>query len=252
MNKISIIVQARTSSTRLSKKVLKDINGKPMILHIVNRLKKIKNVDQIILATTNNKEDDILAKIAKENNISIFRGDELDVLGRYYNCAKKFDSDPIIRITADCPLIEPSLVDEMLNFYLINDYDYVSNTLEPTFPDGLDIEIFSNTSLKNAEKNAKLPSEREHVTPYIKKNSNLFKTFNFKNKVDLSHIRLTVDEKEDLELIRKIFSIFNPKLDFTLNDVIFLLEKTPELLKINSKFQRNEGYLESLKKDNFT
>lgn len=248
-SRISIIIQARVNSERLPNKILKEIVGKPMILHIVNRLKKIKNVDQIILATTNNKEDDVVVDVAKKNNLLIFRGDEKDVLNRFYNCATYFEADPIIRITADCPLIDPSLVDEILNFYLNNDYDYVSNTIYPTYPDGLDAEIFSFSSLKNAAENATLSSEREHVTPYIKKNPKLFKLFNFENKIDLSDIRLTVDEEEDLKLIRQIYSTLNSKSDFTLNDVLNLFQKNPKLLKINSKFKRNEGYLESLRQD---
>jgi spore coat polysaccharide biosynthesis protein SpsF len=247
--KISIIIQARVDSKRLPNKILKEIIGKPMILHIINRLKKIKNIDQIILATTNKKEDDVIADIAKKNNIFIFRGDDNDVLKRFYDCAIHFEADPIIRITADCPLIDPSLVNEILNFYLNNNYDYVSNTIHPTYPDGLDTEIFSFSSLKNATKNATLPSEREHVTPYIKKHQTIFKSFNFQSTDDLSHIRLTVDEKEDLKLIRQIYSILNSKVDFTLNDVLNLIQKKPELLQINSKFKRNEGYLESLSKD---
>ena len=247
--KTSIIIQARTGSHRLPKKVLTSIERKPMIWHVINRLKKVNRVDQIILATTRKKEDERLIQIANDCGIEIFHGKANDVLDRYYNCALEFNADPIIRITADCPLIDYEIINKMLKFFKSNQFDYVCNNLPPTFPDGLDVEIFSFKSLKKSFEKAKLKSEHEHVTPFIRKNKNNFKIYNYKNKKDLSKYRFTVDEKEDLKFIRKIFTKFQPQTNIVLKDILKVLDKNPELLKINNGIIRNEGYLKSLKKD---
>lgn len=247
--KTSIIIQARTGSHRLPRKVLASIERKPMIWHVVNRLKKVNGVDQIILATTRKKEDEKLIQIANDCDVRIFQGKANDVLDRYYNCAIKFNADPIIRITADCPLIDYDIINKMLKIFELNKFDYVCNNFPPTFPDGLDVEIFSFKSLKKSFEKAKLRSEREHVTPFIRKNENNFKVHNYKNKKDLSKYRFTVDEKEDLKFIRKIFTKFQPQTNIILKDILKILDENPELLKINNKIIRNEGYLKSLKKD---
>lgn len=248
-SRITVIIQVRVGSQRLPKKVLKKILGKPMILYVLKRVKRIKNIEQIVIATTIQKEDDIIVKIAKENGIAVFRGSEIDVLDRYYNCAKKFNADPIIRITSDCPLIDPFLVDDILEFYMKHNFDYVSNTIVPTYPDGLDIEIFSFKTLENAAINAKMRSEREHVSPYIKNHPEKFKLYNYMNKKDLSTYRWTVDEKKDLIFVRKIFKKMNPKSVFGYEKILELLSKFPELSEINQNFIRNEGYEKSLKND---
>ena len=167
--KITVLIQARTGSSRLPRKVLAEIENKKLIWHVINRVKHIKSVEQIALITTTNKDDQILLDIAEENGILGFAGDEFDVLNRHFQCAKKINADPIIRITSDCPLIDPYIVEDMLTIFLKNDYDYVSNVTPPTFPDGLDTEIFSFNTLEKAVHEAKLASEREHVTPYISK-----------------------------------------------------------------------------------
>jgi spore coat polysaccharide biosynthesis protein SpsF len=247
--KITVMIQARTGSNRLSGKVLSEIENKSMIWHVINRIKNIKSVQQIVLITTNEKSDQILLDIAKDEGIEGFAGDTTNVLNRHYQCALKMSADPIIRITSDCPIIDPCLVEEMLQFFLKHNYDYVSNIHPATYPDGLDTEIFSFETLEKTSSNAKLNSEKEHVTPYMEKHPELFSIFNFENNEDLSHIRLTVDQKEDLELIQKIYSIMSPKIDFGLNEIKDILSKHPELFKINSKYARNEGYLKSLKED---
>ena len=180
--KVTCIIQARTRSERLPNKVLKEIENLPMICHIINRVKKAKNIDQIILATSNTDTDKILLDIAKKFKIIGFAGDEKDVLDRFYNAAITYAANPIVRITGDCPLVDPILLDKMVEFYQANDYDYMSNTIERTFPDGLDIEIFSSEVLKISNKEAKWLSEREHVTPYILKNQNDFRIYNYKNR----------------------------------------------------------------------
>lgn len=248
--KITVMIQTRTGSNRLPGKVLSNIENKSMIWHVINRVKKIKSVQQISLITTKEKDDQVLLQIAENEGIIGFAGSTKDVLDRHYQCALKINADPIIRITSDCPLIDPFIVEDMLQFYLKNDFDYVSNVYPPTYPDGLDTEIFSFNTLKNTAQNAKLNSEREHVTPYITKHPDLFKIYNFKNDKDLSNIRLTVDQKEDLELIRQIYSMMNSKPNFALNDILNLISKKPELLKINSKIKRNQSYLKSLQEDN--
>jgi len=178
--KITVLIQARTGSSRLPEKVLAEIEGRQLVWHVINRVKKIKSVQQVVLITTTKKNDKILLDLAQKNNIMGFSGDEFDVLDRHYQCAKKMNADPIIRITSDCPLIDPYLVEEILQFFLENNYDYVSNVIPPTYPDGLDTEIFTFKTLEKAANEAKLLSEREHVTPYISKNPSKFKLYNYK------------------------------------------------------------------------
>lgn len=247
--KITVMIQARTGSSRLSGKVLSQIENKPMIWHVINRVKKIESVQQIALITTEKESDQVLLDIAKNEDIIGFAGDTTNVLNRHYQCALKISADPIIRITSDCPIIDPYLVEEMLQFFLTHNYDYVSNIHPATYPDGLDVEIFSFQTLEKTFLDAKLNSEKEHVTPYMEKHPELFNIFNFENNEDLSHIRLTVDQKEDLELIQNLYSVMSPKNDFGLNEIKDIFSKNPELFRINSKYRRNEGYLKSLKED---
>src|SRR5207302_10477181 len=183
------MIQARTGSSRLPKKVLAKIENKPMIWYVINRVKKIRNIEQIILITTRKKTDRVLLKIAEKNGITGFAVDTLDVLDRHFQCALLYDADPIIRITGDCPLIDHIIVEKMLQFYLSHEYDYVSNILPPTFPDGLDTEILSFKTLKALAGIAKLKSDREHVTTYVKNNPHKFKIFNYENDYDLTGYR---------------------------------------------------------------
>ena len=247
--KVTCIIQARTRSERLPNKVLKEIENLPMICHIINRVKKAKNIDQIILATSNTETDKILLDIAKKFKIIGFAGDEKDVLDRFYNAAITYAANPIVRITGDCPLVDPILLDKMVEFYQANDYDYMSNTIERTFPDGLDIEIFSSEVLKISNKEAKWLSEREHVTPYILKNQNDFRIYNYKNKQNLSNLRWCVDEEDDLIMIRKIYQEMRPNQFFSTDDALKIILKRPDISKINSGIMTNEGYEKSLKND---
>lgn len=249
---ILAILQARTSSNRLPNKVLLDICGKPMIEWQIQRMKLSKKINQIVLATSNLKEDRILAKIAKRNNIDSFCGDLNDVLKRFYDCSLRYNSDHIVRITGDCPLIDPNIIDKTISFHLENNFDYTSNSLEPTFPDGFDIEIFKSNLLKIANKNAKLKFQREHITQYFIKNANIFKLGSFKNNIDYNKIRLTVDEIQDYELVKIIFEkLVHKKESFLFSDILDLFNNEPELLKINSKFLRNEGLINSIKEENY-
>ncbi|KKG07363.1 cytidylyltransferase domain-containing protein [Methanosarcina sp. 2.H.A.1B.4] len=245
------VIQARMGSTRLPGKVMLEISGKPILWHVANRVSKSQLIDGFVVATTTNHEDNDIEKFCKENGISVFRGSEDDVLDRYYLCAKKFNIENIIRITADCPLHDPSVIDLVIEKYRRGNYDYISNIDPPTYPDGIDVEIFSFEALEKAWSNASLVSEREHVTPYIRKHKDLFKVGNVENVKDLSAHRWTLDQVEDFELIKQIYGAFK-ELDsemFYMTDILKLLDEYPELVSINSDIKRNAGYIKSLNKD---
>jgi spore coat polysaccharide biosynthesis protein SpsF len=220
-----------------------------MIWYSIERIKKIQGVKQVILATTKNSQDKILLRIAKECNILSFTGKTYDVLDRYYQCAIEFNADPIIRITGDCPLIDPVIIKKMLEKYMKNDYDYLTNTFPPTFPDGLDVEIFSFKTLQKIVREAKLSSEKEHVTSYIHNHPKKFNISNYKNNEDLSKFRLTVDEKQDMTLIKKIYKKMKPKVNFSMKSILKIISEEPNILKINSNISRNKGYVRSIKRD---
>lgn len=252
---LGIIIQARMGSTRLPGKMAKKINGKTVLQWVILRVQKIKIPKKVVLATTLEKADDILEKIARQNKILVFRGSTNNVLDRCFQAAKRFKLDPIVRITADCPVLDIKITEQVIDFYLKNQkkFDYVSNVHPPTFPDGLDIEVFSFKALEKCWKNAKLKSEREHVTPYIANHREIFRIGNVKRKgKDLSALRLTLDEPKDLILLRKIYSYLYPiKKFFTLKDILKLFSQKPELLKINQNIKRNEGLLKSIKNDKY-
>ena len=242
------IIQARMGSTRLPGKMMKLIIGKPLIWHVINRATKAKFVDKVVLATTSNENNKVLIKKAEECGIESFIGSESDVLDRFYQCAKKFNARNIVRLTGDCPLIDPDIMDDVVTLFKQNKLDYASNVLPPTYPDGLDVEVFSFTALEKTWKEAKLKSEREHVTPYIWKNQKIFKRMTLKNKENLSDIRLTIDEKEDLVVVNNILKEINSD-DYELNDIIKVIKEKPYLLKTNKNIKRNEGYEKSLRED---
>lgn len=245
------VIQARTGSTRLSGKVMLEISGKPVLWHVINRVSKSQLIDALVVATTTSREDDKIEEFCNQISIPIFRGSEDDVLDRYYQCTRKFNVENIVRITADCPLHDPSVIDLVIKKYRTGYYDYVSNIDPPTYPDGVDVEVFSSDALEKAWRNASLVSEREHVTPYIKKHKDLFKIGNVENKEDLSSYRWTLDQAEDFEFIQKIYGKFKESNtdEFYTQDIIGLLEKNPELKGINSAIQRNEGYMRSVNED---
>jgi spore coat polysaccharide biosynthesis protein SpsF (cytidylyltransferase family) len=248
--KVVVCVEARMGSSRLPGKVLKTILDKPMLQLMIERIRHSKQIDEIIVATTVNKKDDAIEKLCKKLNINVFRGNCEDVLDRYYKAAIEHHADIVVRITGDCPLIDPSVVDKAIHCFLDNDYDYVSNTLEPTYPDGLDVEVFSFKVLEIAWNESDLLSDREHVTPYIKNHPEKFKLHNMKYAKDFFYLRWTVDQKEDLDFVREIFDrLYSKKQLFFMEDILKLLKTYPELEKINAGIQRNEGYLSSLKKN---
>jgi spore coat polysaccharide biosynthesis protein SpsF len=246
-----LITQARSGSTRLPGKVLKYINGKSLLQIHLDRLDECKSVSNIIVATTTNSEDQTIFDKAIEWGFDAFMGSEFDVLDRFYQAVKDKNADWIVRVTSDCPLIDPILVDEVVDFVQSSDKDYGSNTFIENYPDGQDIEVFKFSALRNAWENAGLLSEREHVTPYIRNNSDvkggsLFTAINFDCDFDFSKIRMTVDEMEDFELI----SILVNKLGTTktwLEYTKYIIDN--KLTTINSSITRNQGLLKSLKND---
>lgn len=237
------IVQARVGSTRLPGKVLKKICEKTVLEHDVDRLKQVKNIDEIIIATTELERDDSIVEECKRLNVNYFRGSEENVLSRYYYAAKENNADVVVRVTSDCPLIDPEVSSRIIDFYFKNreKYDYVSNTIDRTYPRGLDTEVFSFKALERAFKEATLERDKEHVTPYIWDNPEKFRLAQYKNDLDYSYLRWTLDTKEDYELINEIYKeLYDGKNKFYLDDILKLLERKPELKKINQHIKQKE------------
>jgi glutamate-1-semialdehyde 2,1-aminomutase len=237
---IIAVLQARMGSTRFPNKVMKEILGRPMIELLLERLSKSKNIDKIIVAIPSDPQNTLLAEHLMKLNYEVYKGSENDVLDRYYQAVKKYMPDIIVRITGDCPLIDPVLVDAIIDKHKSGSADYTSNTLTPTYPDGLDTEVFSFASLENANENAEKQEDREHVTPFIKTQP-VFNVENYANKEDLSAERWTVDEAEDFEVIKKVFEYFHPRIDFSWKEIYELSKKHPEFFQMNRHLIRNEG-----------
>lgn len=234
------IIQARYNSTRFEGKILKKICNRTLLEILILRLKKSKLIDKIVVATTVSKIDLLIVKICQKNKINYFRGSEKNVLRRFFFAAKKYKANNIVRITSDCPLMDPILVDNMLAKHLFFNNDYTSNTLAPTFPDGLDIEIFKFSVLEKTFKHAKSTYDKEHVTPFIKRNIN-FKQMNFYSKSNLSQIRLTIDYEEDLLLLNNIFKFFKYNIFINYEDIKKLYKIKPDFFKLNKMYIRDEG-----------
>ena len=246
-----VIIQARMNSNRLPAKVLLPVNGVPILGHMLNRVKLCKSVNRIIVATTNNTIDEEIFNYAQSQHVLVYRGSEIDVLDRYYNAAVKFDSRNIIRLTSDCPLVDHRIIDEMSELFKNKDYDYLANTCPPPgcFPNGMDVEIFTIQALKRAFLEAKLPSEREHVTFYFWK-SGKFHCHRFEKDFNYSRYRVTLDYFEDYELIRSVIQYFNSNdFDFSLSQLVKYLEDNPDLTKYQLFIDRESGWYDSLSKD---
>ncbi len=250
MTAILAILQARVSSSRLPGKVLKPIIGRPMLALQIERVRQAKKIDRLIIATSTNPSDDDLETLCQVIDVPCFRGSLDDVLDRFYQAAQAVKPEHIVRITGDCPLIDPEVIDDVITFYLAGNFNYASNSVEPTFPDGLDIEIFRFSALEEAWNEACRPSQREHVTPFIYQHPDRYRIGHYKNTEDLSHLRWTVDEQEDFDLINKIYEALYPVMpNFRMADILHLLEQRPEWLTINKQFERNEGLIKSLQED---
>lgn len=243
--KIVAIIQARMGSTRLPNKVLMKINGHSMLEEVIRRTKAIKGINGIIVATTENPKDLKIVSLCKKLKVQAFRGSEDDVLDRFYQCAKAEKADVVIRITSDCPLLDPEIVVQGLKKILSQKVDYLSNALKRTYPRGLDFEIFTFQALEKAWREGKESTDREHVTPYIYSHPEIFKIGHLVNPTNYSDYRLTVDTQIDLELVRRIFKALggNGKV-FGLKDIVRFLEKNPELGKINSEVVQKDKHLQ--------
>jgi len=246
-NSINVIciVQARMNSTRLPGKVLKLILGKPILWYILNSLKRSKTINKIVIATTTSKIDDKVANFANKMKIEVFRGSEKDVLKRYYDAARKYQADFIVRICADCPLIDPKVIDRVIHSALQSNKDYSTNNMPKTYPLGYDVEVFTMNALSKAHKSTKNKNDREHVTLYLERKPNLF-SHNIilaPTKYRKPTWRLTVDTPEDLKLIKKIITnLYIKNKHIPINNVLSFLKKNPELLKINSHLEQKSVY----------
>jgi len=231
-----IIVQARMDSTRLPGKVLMNLNGISLLECLLTQLKNSQTVDSIIVATTQNDEDNVIENFVREQQISIFRGNDLDVLDRYYKCAKKYLLKNIIRITADNPFIDPKILDSVVNLHKTDDYDYVNTFYKKSFPVGTEVEVFSFKVLEETWKKAMKPSEREHVTPYIYNNPKKFSIGFLENHENTSHLRWTVDKIEDLNFVTELFKRVT-KQPILINHLLEIIKNEPNLLEINQKIK---------------
>lgn len=235
---ISAIIQARMGSTRLPGKVLMQLNGQTTLSSLLKQLKYSKLLNRKIIATTINPEDDIIKNFTQSNNVELFRGSSDDVLDRYYQCAKYFSLQHIVRITADNPLLDPEILDDVIALYKKGHFDYVNNFTKRTFPYGTEVEIFSFHVLEKVWKNAKTLYDREHVTSYIYNNPNEFTSKCIEYNVDYSYLHWTVDRIEDLKLVQIILSKIK-KRPVLMNDIIELFSKEPNLIKINANTSKN-------------
>ena len=249
--KTILITQARMGSSRLPGKVLKEVNGQTLLEIHLNRLKQCKRVNEIIVATTLADGDGKIEQLAQSLYFKTFRGSENDVLDRYYQTAVPYLPDFVVRVTSDCPLLDAAIVDKVIETAIAKNVDYCSNTLDPHFPDGQDVEVFKFSALEKAWKEATLTSEREHVTPYIWGNSdvkggNIFKAFSFVNEKNYGHLRMTVDEENDYKLIEYLIKKLGSDKKWL--QYVQVIENE-NLSALNSQFSRNEGYQKSINKD---
>jgi spore coat polysaccharide biosynthesis protein SpsF len=241
--KVAAIIQARRGSTRLPDKVFLELEGKPLLEHVVLRLKASRLLDEIIIATTVSANDDFIELWANNNNIKFFRGSEENVLERYYQAAKKFNINIIVRITADDPFKDFRLIDEAVNLMIENNLDFVCNNSPVSFPEGLDVEVITFEALEKSYRNAQSDFDKEHVTQYIHKNKNNFNVFNIQNNKDLSSYRWTLDTFEDYEFAKKIYSELYKEGDVFLREEMFnLLQKTPSIMELNKRVKRSDLY----------
>jgi spore coat polysaccharide biosynthesis protein SpsF (cytidylyltransferase family) len=242
------IIQGRMSSRRLPGKILMDVGGVPLLEHVLRRAEAAGVFDVVLLATSTDASDDPVEHFCRKRGTPFFRGSLDDVLDRYHDAACFAKARIIARITADCPLLDPAVVREVVQAFNPDIHDYVSNCLKRTYPDGLDTEVFSMDALTRAKEEARLPSEREHVTPYLHKNPHLFRIAHVTQAKDYSALRWTVDEPRDLTFVRAIYAALGTDL-FGQEKILALLEARPELQKLNEGIPNNEGYLLSLQED---
>ena len=256
------IIQARMGSTRLPGKIMMSVRDKPLLHYVINQVLQSKKIDKLIIATTNLPQDDEIVKFVDLYGIKVFRGSEEDVLDRYFHCAKELNLDIIVRITSDCPLIDPEIIDKCVEKFENENFDYLSNVNKNIdgdwiynpcgFPSGFAVEVFTFNALENAWKNAKKLSDREHVTQYILDNPKKFKIGGLENQEDFSDLRLTLDHQVDFDLIKLVIENFPDGEIYNLKKIISFFDDNSHLKLINSHIQFDTGYLKSLEEDKFT
>ena len=256
------IIQARMGSTRLPGKIMMSVRDKPLLHYVINQVLHSKKIDKLIIATTNLPQDDEIVKFVDLYGIEVFRGSEDDVLDRYFHCAKEFKLDAIVRITSDCPLVDPEIIDRCIEKFENENLDYLSNTnkqidddwiYDPCgFPPGFGVEVFTFNTLENAWKNTEKPFDREHVTQYILDNPKKFKIGGLENQEDFSDLRLTLDYQVDFDLIKLVIENFPDGEIYNLKKIISFFDDNSHLKLINSHIQFDTGYLKSLEEDKFT
>lgn len=240
--KVVAIIQARMGSKRFPGKVMRKVQGKPLLEYQLERIRKSQYINEIVVATTYKESDQPIVDLCVRLSVAYFRGSEDDVLSRFFEAATKHHAKIVIRLTADCPLIDHHTVDKVLAEYFLNseEYDYASNTLVRTYPRGFDVEVFSVETLEKAYKEANGPAYREHVTPYIYYHPELFNLASIHHHTDLSSFRLTVDTEDDLVLITKLLNHLHKIEDFTLEDIIDLLKENPDWTSLNSHIEQKK------------
>ncbi len=251
---ILAILQARMSSSRLPGKVLLPIVGQPMLALQIERVLQSDTIDHLVIATSNDPSDDVIADFCQNSilgsRVTCYRGSLDDVLARFYQAALLYQPTHVVRLTGDCPLTDPRVIDTVVRQHVQLDMDYSSNVEPPTYPDGLDVEVMKFSALEQCYQHARLPSEREHVTSYLRHHSNFFQSVNITYHEDLSEHRWTVDNPEDYQFVDRVYQALYPKNHhFTTQDVLDLLIKEPELRDINRNILRNEGLKKSLLAD---
>lgn len=240
---IGVLLQARMGSQRLPGKVLREIAGRPILEWCILRLGESKSCGRVIVATTTKPQDDEIERFCEKSGVPCFRGSEDDVLSRYYEAARHFRVDPVIRITADCPLIDPQVLDDMIAAFIITKLDFLSNALERTFPHGFDVEIFSFNALEKAHRLATKSYEHEHVTPYLYQHPEQFRVGHHKNDVNFSHFRVVVDTEADLCAVEAIYSEFAARGKghrFSFDELVTLLSSRPDLVEINRHVRQKQ------------
>jgi spore coat polysaccharide biosynthesis protein SpsF len=236
--KITAIVQARMGSTRLPGKVLKDLGGETTLGRVVRRLRRSELIEEVVIATTFSPDDQAVVLEARRLGVPAFMGDELDVLDRFYQASRAFQPELVVRITSDCPLIDPQITDSTIRAFLDASPDYASNAFERTYPRGLDTEVMTPEALGRAWRQAKLPYQREHVTPFIYEHPELFRILPVTNQEDYSSHRWTLDTPEDLEFLRTVYERFDNRDDFSWRDVLDLLAREPALVYMNAHIEQ--------------
>jgi spore coat polysaccharide biosynthesis protein SpsF (cytidylyltransferase family) len=243
------ILQARVSSSRLPAKVLKPILGRPMLLHQLDRVRRARLLDAVIVATSTDPSDDPIEALCASSGVRCYRGSLTDVLDRFYQAALPLAPRYIVRLTGDCPLADPELIDRVVGFFAAGDFD-IAGADPATWPDGLDVEVMRFATLEYVWREATRPSDREHVSLFLTRQPDRFRVRGYGHDVDLSHHRWTVDEPEDFELVRRIYEALYPaNAAFTTRDILDLLAAHPEISALNRKFRRNEGLERSLAAD---